>query len=146
VIVNLPQIVRAHDLFLARNSDMVRDASERAAKHVVEHVARYPEFKPRSGKLQKATKARVIRGRIVRITNNKPYAQAIDGGARPHVIRPKRAKLLRFVGRGGKIVFARKVNHPGNRPYKFAYKATNSAYRLLGQHLEHEMQNHAKRF
>jgi hypothetical protein len=35
-------------------------------------------------------------------------------GTRPHVIRPRRAKALRFVV-GGRVVFAAKVNHPGNK-------------------------------
>lgn len=35
-----------------------------------------------------------------------------DTGTRPHVIRPRRAKVLRFVV-GGRVVYARKVNHPG---------------------------------
>lgn len=43
------------------------------------------------------------------------YAAAHHEGARAHVIRPRKAKSLRFVI-AGKIVFASKVRHPGNRP------------------------------
>lgn len=35
-----------------------------------------------------------------------------DTGTRPHVIRPRRKKVLRFVV-DGRVVFARRVNHPG---------------------------------
>lgn len=51
-------------------------------------------------------------------TNAKGYAQYVSSGTRPHVILPKRGKALRFVV-AGKVVFARRVNHPGTRanPY-----------------------------
>ena len=42
-----------------------------------------------------------------------PYAGMLDQGLKAHVIRPRRAKALRFVV-GGQVVFARKVNwRPG---------------------------------
>lgn len=58
------------------------------------------------------------------------YAAYVELGTRPHVIRPKRKRVLawpangsaRLSGRvrsGGSLVFARRVNHPGTRakPY-----------------------------
>jgi len=46
-----------------------------------------------------------------------PYAAIHEFGGitRPHVIVPKRKKFLVFRGRDGRLVFARKVNHPGSR-------------------------------
>ena len=46
------------------------------------------------------------------------YAAAVELGTRPHVIRPRRRKALRFKGATG-IVFAKRVNHPGTRPQPF---------------------------
>lgn len=43
-----------------------------------------------------------------------PQAKFTDAGTEPHVIRPRRAKALRFRYRG-RIVYAQKVNHPGNK-------------------------------
>ena len=37
-------------------------------------------------------------------------------GTRPHVIRAKQARALRFYGAGGKFVFRREVHHPGTPP------------------------------
>lgn len=45
-------------------------------------------------------------------TENEIYAYQ-DDGTRPHEIRPRRARMLRWYGAGGGAVFARKVNHPG---------------------------------
>lgn len=61
----------------------------------------------------------------------------VDLGTRPHIIRPRRAKRLRFSpgsraktspgrigsssGKGGSgAVFAKQVNHPGNKPRGFS--------------------------
>jgi hypothetical protein len=38
-----------------------------------------------------------------------------DKGTKPHVIRPRRGRRLVFVT-GGQKVFAKQVNHPGNKP------------------------------
>ena len=37
------------------------------------------------------------------------------GTTSPHVILPKKAAVLAFMGAGGGMVFTRKVNHPGSR-------------------------------
>lgn len=43
------------------------------------------------------------------------YARFVSEGTRPHVIRPRSARALRFTS-GGRVVYARKVNHPGTQP------------------------------
>lgn len=48
-----------------------------------------------------------------------PKALIHHEGSRPHVIMPRRATMLRFVGRTGQVVFARKVNHPGTKPNRY---------------------------
>lgn len=41
------------------------------------------------------------------------YAGYIVTGTRPHIIEARRARALRFVGRDGKIHFAKRVMHTG---------------------------------
>lgn len=43
-----------------------------------------------------------------------PHALFVHWGTRPHKIKPKNKKRLRFP-MGGKLAFAREVNHPGYR-------------------------------
>lgn len=50
------------------------------------------------------------------------YAAFVNDGTRPHVIRPKRAKVLRFTV-GGQVVYAKVVNHPGTKPNPFLDRA-----------------------
>lgn len=59
------------------------------------------------------------------------YAPYVHDGTRPHVIRPKRGKALRFVI-GGQVVFARVVQHPGTRPNPFLNRALAEITRPLG--------------
>jgi hypothetical protein len=145
---NLDEVRRGHERFLAETERLIGDAEEVAGRHAEEQVRANPPFKPRTGNLQRQTTHRVVRlgsGRILRIANSAKYAAAIDGGSRPHLIRARNGYLA-FKGRDGKTVFRRQVQHPGNRPYKFLYRATNSAFRVLGHEIERRMSDAAKRF
>lgn len=59
------------------------------------------------------------------------YAQAVNDGTRPHIIRPKNAKALRFRV-GGRVVYAKVVHHPGTRPNPFLDRALRDVLRPLG--------------
>lgn len=52
------------------------------------------------------------------VESTADYSAPVHEGARPHVIRPRQARALRFM-MGDRVVFAQRVNHPGNRanPY-----------------------------
>jgi hypothetical protein len=139
--LNLRAIHAIHTRFILEHDKAVADEAEKAAQFAEAHVHLYPGFKPGTGALQDATEHKIIRtarGRLIRMVNAKKYAPAIDLGARAHVIRPRRARFLRFTV-GGKVVFARKVNHPGNRPYRFLYRATNAAGRVFFIAMQHRM-------
>lgn len=62
------------------------------------------------------------------VSADAPYAAPVHQGARPHVIRPRNARALRFEVDGGRVVFARRVNHPGQRAQPFL---TNAAHRVV---------------
>lgn len=52
------------------------------------------------------------------ITLSHPAALYILHGTRPHLIRPVRARALRFTV-GGRVVYAKLVHHPGTRANNF---------------------------
>lgn len=67
-------------------------------------------------------------GPAVLVGSEHPIAYLHHEGTRPHVIRPRRAKTLRFAVSGGSaifapgggfIVFAREVHHPGTAPNRY---------------------------
>jgi phage gpG-like protein len=88
----------------------------------------------RSGRLRKSitrseTKASG-RGFVSAIGTNVSYAAAHEFGTKPFTIRPVNKKMLRFQA-GGRIVFARSVNHPGlaaRRPFASTLEEREPAY------------------
>ena len=59
------------------------------------------------------------------------YARYVNDGTRPHIIRPKNAKALRFRV-GGQIVYAKVVHHPGTRANPFLDRALREVTRPAG--------------
>lgn len=71
------------------------------------------------------------------------YAAYVELGTRPHVIRPRNKKVLRFAPRGqgrlsgsprsgGSVVFARRVNHPGTKAKPYMVPGAKKAVSELG--------------
>ena len=52
---------------------------------------------------------------------NTSYAYYVHEGTRPHTIRPKKSKALRFVY-NGRVIYAQKVSHPGQKKQPFLSK------------------------
>jgi hypothetical protein len=72
------------------------------------------------------------------------YAGFVERGTRPHVIRPRTRKALRFAAdagsarltgtprSGGRVRFARRVQHPGTRPQPFMLPGAQRAVQQIG--------------
>lgn len=167
----IAQVQAKHQRFVASFTQLVDGVANQARTVSLQSVRSHPGFTPRTGALQKATKAKVLRlsnGRLVRVSNALPYAPAIDLGAKAHVIRPKegygfvgpllpgqsrrastdigthRVALRWYVG--GRPVFARVVHHPGNRPYSFLRNANWAGYMTAGLLLRRGMRQISNRF
>jgi hypothetical protein len=80
----------------------------------------------RTGRLRSSIRAEPprifsLRGSVT-VGSDLEYAALVNDGTRPHVIRPRNAKVLRFTV-GGQVVFARVVNHPGTKARPFLDRA-----------------------
>ncbi|MFJ3545480.1 hypothetical protein ACIPQH_25330 [Streptomyces rubiginosohelvolus] len=62
------------------------------------------------------------RGLVGVVECTHPAVRFVLDGTRPHVIRPRRASVLRFE-LGGRTVFAKRVSHPGTRANNFLLRA-----------------------
>ncbi|MFB7114819.1 hypothetical protein [Streptomyces sp. NPDC056291] len=62
------------------------------------------------------------RGLQAVITCSHPAVRYVIEGTRPHIVRPRRAKSLRFEV-GGHVVFSAYARHPGTRPNPFLQRA-----------------------
>lgn len=60
------------------------------------------------------------------INSRHPASLYVLGGTRPHVIRPVRARALKFTV-GGQTVHAKIVMHPGTKPNRFLQEALRAA-------------------
>jgi hypothetical protein len=147
-VIDLSAVRLAHRRFLAKHDAILAQSLEESRQQGLAEVRRNPGFKPRTGALQRATTGRVVRtrtGAIVRLQNRKAYAAAIDRGSKAHVIQVRRRKALRFIGSGG-VVFRRRVNHPGTKPYRFLSRAVNEAGRLFGTRFVSRIEQAARSF
>jgi hypothetical protein len=64
----------------------------------------------------------VIVGKHVRVESTHPATLYVIKGTRPHVIRPRYRKVLKFNMRG-RTVFAKVVHHPGTKANDFLTKS-----------------------
>jgi len=81
-------------------------------------------FTPRTGHLQQSIRvdlSNVNEGKA-EIVADARYAPFVEFGTRPHVIKPKMRRSLRWAIDTG-YVFAKLVHHPGSKPYPFFRKA-----------------------
>lgn len=143
-MIDLGAVRQAHQQLLAAHEQMVREVLDESGQQAVQHVDRRPGFRHRTGKLRASTKASVSRYRMA-IRSTAKHAAFLEHGTRPHTIVPRYRKALRFTA-GGRLVFARRVRHPGTRPYRFLSSARDHAYYWAHAALESRMRRIAESF
>ena len=102
-------------------------------------------FKNQTGNLRRSIFRRIENGGargIVGVGSSAPYGIHVEFGTRPHTILPKKRRFLAFKSKSGKLVFARRVNHPGSRPLPFMEPALKDnvgrimkAYERVGEEI-----------
>lgn len=148
--INVQGLQRSRATFARAFLREVDDAMESAGEHAKQHVKQHSSFKRRSAtsSLKDATDYKLVRlrnGRVVKVRSKKRTAHWLEYGTRAHIIRARRKKALRFV-QNGRVRFAKSVQHPGTKPTKFLYNATDAAFRYAGRALSAGMMRAARRF
>lgn len=85
----------------------------------------------RTGRLRQSIRVEKIGPLEYFIGPTVEYAIYVKKGTRPHEIRPRRARALRFVI-NGKVVFAKKVEHPGTKPNPFVKRTAEIIKTRIG--------------
>lgn len=62
--------------------------------------------------------SRTAYGQMVWIGSTLDYALAHHEGTKPHIIKPKKARVLRFTA-GTRVIYSRSVKHPGTRANRY---------------------------
>jgi hypothetical protein len=87
------------------------------------------EAPAKAGKLRQSIQQRSL-GLEGEVTVGAPYVVFVASGTRPYLIRPVRARALRFVVDGA-IVFSTLVHHPGTKPNPFVQRASERLAQLI---------------
>lgn len=120
---------------------VIRDASARELRNAGRQVVnRAKVLAPvDTGRLRASIEGRLNRTWTLRpqftVGSNVEYAQMVHDGTRPHIIRPRNARSLRFVV-GGQVVYARVVHHPGTRARPFLDRALREVTAGRGYRIE----------
>ncbi len=110
-------------------------AKEGANRHFVTGALR------QSLRNTKAATARdPFRRRVFHDPQRAPHAIFVNFGTKPHVIKPKDKKALRWVGPDGRFRFAKQVNHPGYRGDAYMVRAATEAVKSFRTIIDRAMQ------
>jgi len=115
-IKRLPPILREKELE-KRLSRAMKVAAETYTQLVHNWIEEGKAFTPRTGNLQRSI-TWYYKNNTARIVAQAEYAKFVEYGTKPHIIKPLRRKALKIPTEQG-YVFARKVKHPGSKPYPF---------------------------
>ncbi len=118
--INVPDQPGYDQVFRSQNGLLGRDLQRRVRR--VESAARR-QARVRTGALRSRIHSSWIAGGrdrlAMRVGSDVDHALVHHEGARPHVIRPRNAKAMRYVNKQGDVVFAQQVSHPGTRPNRY---------------------------
>jgi hypothetical protein len=154
-MINIGKIKSHHSAFLKSHDAMVSEMTNESKleQFAQRYVRDNSGLKMRTGNLVNSTKVRTIRtgsGALVTISNKAKHAWAQDQGS--GLYGPKRQKymivgnpFLRFMWKG-QLVYRRYVMHPGVRPTRFLYNATDATARVVVSWLETRMAQVARKF
>lgn len=120
-------------------SRAIQAALRAAGAVAIAHVKARAPFLARSGAHSARFTTQAAVGRIpggwrLRLTAPARHATYLEFGTRPHMIYPRRADFLRFEV-GGRVVYARKVRHPGTKATRYLSRARDAAAAALGPDL-----------
>lgn len=108
------------DVDPAASRAVALDAAERVVTDVTRRVFnRALVLTPvDTGNLRAQNNMRVLRtakGALGEVFNDTAYAAAVHNGNKAYVVRPRRRKALRWVTKGGDVVFAKSARIPARR-------------------------------
>lgn len=107
-----------NELVHGKNGPVYKDIKKRAER--LRLLAAHQAGK-KTGKLASDIRVKMYpsaEGPWAMVGSDNRIALIHHNGTRPHLITPKHGRMLRFSHKG-KIVYARKVMHPGTRPNRY---------------------------
>lgn len=120
----------------------IRQAVKASAIAVQDEAQTHHDYTSRTGDLTRSVDMRMLNDKCAVVYLDEglaSYGPFVHEGTKPHVIKAKRRKALRWVPTGGNdFIFAKSVMHPGTRMNPFLYKALatkrSDIIRIFGQY------------
>lgn len=116
----------------------VRQVLGQLAALAVLHAKQTTTFKDRTGRLRNSIQRgqRTTWAHFVKAGGpGARYALFVEAGTKPHEIKARRAKFLRFE-QNGQVVFRKRVWHPGTKPARFMQSARDASEERAEQYIE----------
>lgn len=115
LIANVRKAKGSFDSLLLQAMNKATTEVQNEAKAVKEG-----RFKTQTGTLRRSILREVQSAQkgLVYVASDAPYGIYVELGSGPHTIEARGKKALAFKGPSG-IIFAKRVNHPGSKPYPF---------------------------
>lgn len=126
--VDMAKMVKAFELMPEETNRQLGLGLKIAVRDVKRYASEHHHYTSRSGLLENQglySKIDKLTGTIF-LNDSIPYAMAVHQGSRPHRIRARRKRALRWQVNGEGFRFARGVNHPGSKPDQFLYEAAKA--------------------
>nr|DAZ15036.1 MAG TPA: Minor capsid protein [Caudoviricetes sp.] len=115
------KVSRAFDKSAQAVKAVARVQVKMATRDVRNYAADHHRFTTRSGDTERSIVSEV-NGTSGKVWLGTKVAVYLHEGTKPHDIRPRMKKVLRFPVQGG-FAFARRVHHPGTPKDQFLYDA-----------------------
>ena len=140
-LTNPPRRPKWHQIYGKARHDMVRlgEAGYRVLKSNI------PVSKLSKPHLRDSFKVKTYLqpgGILLRISTTVPYAAYLDLGANVPIRFPRIRKAMKFVGKGGQVVFAKKVRGFQTRPKYFMLKTGAWMTRNIGRFVDLTLQRY----
>jgi hypothetical protein len=113
--------------------DAMAEALRESGVMVASEARTHHEFTDRTGALTRSIHSEPVEGTFlgndlsVQVVADTPYAKFVEEGTRAHPIEARRAKVLRY-HQNGRLMFRKRVRHPGTRPYRYLQGALDRLF------------------
>lgn len=142
ISVSLTGIEAVRDSFAKLNAITKDQALRKTAVDVEAYVTREADKHTKTGALIDSVYSKRINQDSYEIGHDLQrarHALFVHWGSRPHVIKPKNKKRLRWPASGG-FIFAKEVHHPGYKGDPWLKRAADLAPRIFAQHVNQLLQ------
>ncbi|MBR6635950.1 MAG: hypothetical protein IKK97_00715 [Phascolarctobacterium sp.] len=131
------KLARAFEKAPQATRDMVRKQLKIAAESIKDRASTEHRYKRKDGMLEREGIDTMVEDNVavISLSPRVPYGIYVHEGTKPHIILPRRKKLLRWTD-GNRWFSKYQVNHPGTKPDPFLYNAAKVETPLIQSRFE----------